>query len=342
MTIKEVAEKLNMSPTTVSNVIHGKTKEVSETTVEKVRKYLDEIHFVPNQNAQNLALQRSNIIGVVLKAEYYEHYNIFEDPFVSSLIGSLETAIQKAGYFMMLYISDNTEELIRFVHSWNVDGLILFAMEEGDLYQFKRAYKKPMALVDTYLTSKKIISDGKTVNIGLDDEKAAYDAVRYLISKGHQKIAFLTRNMLGTDIHRYEGYKKAMEDAGLSKASQGFFRRFREGSAEPGKYTDFARVISAGYTAVFCCDDSSAIHLMNACRESGIRVPEDLSVVGFDNNAVANLASPALTTVSQDIAEKGRLAVRTLCEMIDGKRAQTSMLNLGTRLIERDSVRTLS
>ena len=104
ITIKEIAQNLNMSTTTVSNVIHGKTKEVSKETIEKVQQYLEEVHYVPNMTARNLAQNQSKIIGIVLKTSQDRYAHILCDPFVAEMMGGIEKAVREAGYYMMLYI----------------------------------------------------------------------------------------------------------------------------------------------------------------------------------------------------------------------------------------------
>ena len=129
ITIKEIASRLGLSTTTVSNVIHGKTKEVSAETIARVQKFLEEVEYVPNINARNLAQGQSKIIGVVLKTLDFRLWysdNILSDPFVAEMIGGIERAVREAGYYMMLYISDDIAEIIQHISIWNVDGLILF------------------------------------------------------------------------------------------------------------------------------------------------------------------------------------------------------------------------
>ena len=115
ITIKEMAEMLGISTTTVSNVINGKTSEVSQKTAEKVQKLLDEYDYVPNMNAKNLAQNHSRLIGIVLKRRKDKYDNIFTDPFHGELLGALEAAIRERGYYMMLYTSEDIDEIVRNV-----------------------------------------------------------------------------------------------------------------------------------------------------------------------------------------------------------------------------------
>ena len=132
ITIKEMAEMLGISTTTVSNVINGKTSEVSQKTAEKVQKLLDEYDYVPNMNAKNLAQNHSRLIGIVLKRRKDKYENIFTDPFHGELLGALESAIREQGYYMMIYISEDIEEIVRNIVGWNTEGLILIGMLHDD------------------------------------------------------------------------------------------------------------------------------------------------------------------------------------------------------------------
>ncbi len=336
MTIKEIAAHLNISTTTVSNVIHGKTKEVSQDTVDRVQAYLKEVHYTPNITARNLAQNRSKIIGLVLKTTDYQHINMFTDPFVSELIGSIERTIREAGYFMMLYISDNVGQIIRDVSAWNADGLILFAMDDEDVIRFNQEYHKPVVFIDTYMSENTELHMQKWfINVGLDDEGICYQTTKYLIEKGHRRIGFVTRNYLGTDSARFRGFRRAMKEIGMDYPKQDIMLRFSEDRTYT--YEEMAEKAEA-YTAVISCSDSTAILLMNALQKRGKRIPEDISIVGFDNNSNCVFANPPLTTVDQDITRKGVTAVNTLLNMIRGIEPPRHDLILKTELIERESV----
>ncbi len=343
ITIKEIASTLGVSTTTVSNVIHGKTKEVSPQTVEKVKDYLREVHYVPNINARNLAQNRSKIIGVVLMLYAYNDVNIFKDPFVSELIGALESSISDAGYFMMLYISDDADQVINYISTWNVDGIVMFAINDEAGLKVSRHYKKPIVFIDSYVENERKSRNTKApfVNIAINDEEAVYEAVQYLISRGHKKIAFLSRNMMGTDKLRYRGYLRAMDDAGLKAGDEDAIIARSNNYDETESVYEKLTGKASRYTAVFCCSDTSAVLLINALEKKGIHVPDDVSVIGFDDNADAQLSRPALTTIRQDINLKGKKAVESLLSMINGTVFTSQNIVLGTKLIERGSVRDI-
>ncbi|AOZ95684.1 LacI family DNA-binding transcriptional regulator [Butyrivibrio hungatei] len=336
ITIKEIAKQLNMSTTTVSNVIHGKTGEVSEETTKIVQDFLKKVDYVPNINARNLAQNESKIIGLALKARADKYENLIMDPFVSVLIGGVEETIRNAGYFMMLYISSDTTEIMRHVSTWNVDGLILFGMLNDDGIRVSEKYKKPIVCIDTY----SIEGLKHFTNVGLDDEQGTYDMVTYLISQGHKKIAFLSDNMNGVDLARLNGYKKALKDNNI-KYSDSNFLKIRPKSDELEYSLEEICRRARDFTAIMCVSDLYAITLMAALEDRGISVPNDISIVGFDDNMLGQLHRPALTTVHQDVKEKGIVAARTLLQQLNNQKTPNQIL-LPTHLVIRDTVKKLT
>ncbi len=336
ITIKEIAKQLNMSTTTVSNVIHGKAGEVSEETKKKVQDFLDKVDYVPNINARNLAQNESKIIGLALKARADKYDNLIMDPFVSELIGGVEETIRNAGYFMMLYISSDTTEIMRHVSTWNVDGLILFGMLNDDGVRVSEKYKKPIVCIDTY----SIEGLKHFTNVGLNDEQGSYDITNYLISQGHKKIAFLSDNTNGVDLARLNGYKMALKDAGIRYKTSNFLKiRPRAEEIEESLEEICQRVNE--FTAVFCVSDLYAITLMAALEDRGINVPDDISIVGFDDNMLGKLHRPALTTVHQDVKVKGVTAAETLLKQLAGHKTP-NQIQLPTHIVIRDTVKKLN
>ena len=324
ITIKEIAARLGMSTTTVSNVIHGKTREVSAETIERVQKFLEEVEYVPNINARNLAQGQSKIIGVVLKSldfRLWHSSNILSDPFVSEMIGGIESAVREAGYYMMLYISDDIAEIIQRISIWNVDGLILFCMMDDDGNRVAAKYHKPMVCIDTYSSEK----NDDFVNV---------------IDNGHRKIGFVSDNRVGVDRARFWGYRKALAEAGIEYSDRDFF--LLEPAEEAlGRNIEKLCRRARDYTALFCCSDIYATIMMSALKERGLRVPEDISIIGFDDNLFSKVCTPRLTTVHQDADRKGRVAVQTLIDMIGGREPESKEIKLDTRLVIRESVKRI-
>lgn len=337
ITIKDMADMLGISTTTVSNVIHGKTSEVSQKTVEKVEKLLKEYDYVPNNSARSLTQKCSKIIGVSLKGRKDQYDNIIADPFFSVLLGAIESEIRSRGYFMMIYTSDDISELIRNILTWNVDGLILLGILHDDFVKIKSRYKNPVVLIDSY-APRDIMN---YVNVGLDDEKGAYEMTLHLLDRGHRRIAFLADNMEGVDYIRYIGHQKALAKYGL-KADSKDLLIIRPGTAEREASMEELFYLSRNYTVFMCCSDYWAALLMSYFSDRGVRIPEDLSFTGFDDVLLSRIIRPALTTVRQDPAKRGRLAVNTLIKMIQEEEIPEWDVKLPIEIVVRDSVKTIS
>lgn len=335
VTIKEIANMLGISTTTVSNVIHGKTGEVSQKTVERVQKILEEYEYVPNINARNLAQNQSKIIGIAVKARKDKYVNILADPFYGPLIGAAEAAVRSYGYFMMIYISHDINELMSHVSTWNADGLILSGMLPDDFIRVRSRYKKPVVLIDSYM-HKEIT---KYVNVGLEDKRGAYEMTRYLLSQGHSKIGFLTDNLEGVDYFRFQGFEKAMAEEEITVGEENLLL-FRPGEDERESslkeiYTELDK-----YTALMCMSDYYGAMVMNFLYDQGVQVPDDISITGFDDNMIGQMMRPALTTVNQDIELKGKTAVDSLISMMNGE-VLNKDIKLPVNLVIRDSVKNL-
>lgn len=336
-TIKDMAEMLGLSTTTVSNVIHGKTSEVSQKTVQRVQKLLDTYDYVPNINARNLAQNQSKIIGLAMKDGWHKHSNMLADPFISEIVGAMEAEIRKRGYFMMLYISNSIEEIIQYVSSWNVDGLIIIGMLHDDYIKVKHRYKKPAVLIDSYL-SKDVI---QYANVGLEDETGGYQMTKYLLENGHRSIGFIADNMAGVDYYRFLGYKRALEEYGLSTTEENIII-IPVGKIEAQDVLNDFYIKTENYSAFMFCSDYYAAIVLNYLQDRGLQVPEDISITGFDNNYFSRMVRPMITTVNQDVSQRGKQAVNYLIDLIDEKVPKQMDIKFPVELVIRGSVRKIS
>ncbi|HAX51123.1 LacI family DNA-binding transcriptional regulator [Muricomes intestini] len=334
ITIKDMAEMLELSTTTVSNVIHGKTKEVSGATVAKVQKLIDEYNYVPNINARNLAVNSSKIIGMAIKGSEEKYVNLIADPFYGELIGTVEHELRKAGFFMMLYISGSIEEIIRYTSTWNADGLILVGMSQDDYVKVRQRYKKPTVIIDSYISEE----IARHLNVGLEDEEGAYQMTEYLIKYGHRKIGFVTDNMEGIDYYRYLGHKRAMKEY-MVPAEEDQLISILPGHLE--KEDTLAELMQKAkeVTAFMFCSDYYAATVINYFQDQGLKVPGDISITGFDGNRYGKMVRPVLTTVCQDVTEKGRAAVKQLVKMIENQKQEYGNIRLPVELFIGDSVK---
>lgn len=336
ITIKEIADMLDISTTTVSNVIHGKTGEVSLKTVKRVSRLLEQYEYVPNISARNLAQNQSKIIGLAIKGRRDKYMNILADPFFGPLLGAIELEVHQKGYFMMIYISNDIVELMGYVSTWNADGLILSGMTPDDFIKVRSRYKKPMVLIDSYLPKELT----KYANIGLEDKRGTYEMARYLISQGHRRIGVVTDNLEGVDYYRYQGFLQAMQEAGLPVTDDNLIL-LRPGKEERESSLEEIYRERERFTAFMCMSDFYAAMVMDYLYDKGIRVPKDISITGYDDNTIGRMIRPALTTVHQDIEGKGTIAVETLIRMIDGEEIHQDR-KLPVSLVLRDSVKNLN
>lgn len=337
ITIKEMANILGISTTTVSNVIHGKTKEVSPETIKKVQKVIEEYRYVPNINARNLASNRTKVIGVGLM--YTEHRNKYYlmDAFVGELMGSIEKEMKRYGYFVMIYFSNDAEELLNTMLSWNVDGVIILGTSPEECKMISEKYRKPKVFIDCYYPSLQ----KNVINIGLDDKKGGYLMGKHLIECGHRKIAYVCDNLRGPDFERYTGLIMAMQEEGLAFEAEDYISLdYESGTFEEHLESLFTRLMQ--YTAIFCASDYYALRLLNFLRDKGVSIPEDISIAGYDDNMYSRLSRPAITTIHQDPTEKGKLAAKYIVERIEEKTNGVGLTILPVHLVKRDTVKKIS
>ncbi len=336
ITIKEIADMLDLSTTTVSNVIHGKTGQVSEATVERVRQVLKEYDYVPNISARNLASNQSKIIGVAILNSRKGYVNYLKDAFISELLGSIERELKERDYYLMMCFLSDTRELIQRVSAWNADGLILFGIMAEDYLEIQKQFKKPQVYIDSYMGDLHLHG----VNIGLDDRRGGYMAGRYLLEHGHRRIGFIADNFKGGDYERYCGFTQALSEAGIIVRESDFIE------VEPDEQSlaaCYERVYQRRheFTAFFCASDYYALCLMNFLTDRGVKVPQEISIMGFDDNIYSRMTRPAITTIHQDATQKGALAVHHLMRQFDSDEAVSDQVVLPVELVERDTVRRL-
>lgn len=337
ITIKDMAQMLGVSTTTVSNVIHGKGGEVSPATVKRVQELIEKYEYIPNINARNLANNQSKIIGLAMKASHNKYENFIKDPFGGELTGVIESCVHRLGYYTMLYISDNIHEIINSVSSWNMDGLILMGISTDDLKQLQKKIRKPMVFIDSYFTEEA----NDYINIGIQDFCGMRAVTEYVISQGHKRIAFVADNCEGTDCQRFLGYREALKKAKIPFKEQDFIM------LHPDPERDSFRTLSevwkrySDYTALVVASDWYAVHIINELQDRGVSVPEDISVTGFDDNSYSRIIRPRLTTVHQDVSQKGAAAVECLVKLIEGEAVEEHKTALPVSLIIRDSVKNI-
>ena len=333
--IKDIADRAGVSPTTVSNVIHGKTGRVSKATVEKINRILKEMEYVPSISARMLANNSSGLIGVALGFMKKGNASSFEDPFVSAMLGNLEYQIREHGYYMMLVARHEQDDLMQQALGWNFDGMIAMALKEKEIAELSERLGKPLVTIDQYLPPELGVR-----SITMDDFGGAYQMSQYLIGKGHKKFLFLSDCDLGVDHYRWLGVRQAMEEAGIEDFESRHIVIPWNPEQREKAYEEMLPFFKK-QTALFFSSDYYALEASNFLQNRGIKVPEEISIAGFDDVTYATLARPKLTTVHQMVDGKARRAVEVLMHLIQDEPVQKDIPPLPTTLVERESVRDL-
>lgn len=334
--IKDIADRAGVSPTTVSNVIHGKTGRVSKATVEKINRILKEMEYVPSISARMLANNSSGLIGVALGFMKKGNASSFEDPFVSAMLGNLEYQIREHGYYMMLVARHEQDDIMQQALGWNFDGMIAMALKEKEIAELSERLGKPLVTIDQYLPPELGVR-----SITMDDRGGAYQMSQYLIGKGHKKFLFLSDCDLGVDHYRWLGVRQAMEEAGIEDFESRHIVIPWNLEQREKAYEEMLPFFKK-QTALFFSSDYYALEASNFLQNRGIKVPEEISIAGFDDVTYATLARPKLTTVHQMVDGKARRAVEVLMHLIQDEPVQKDIPPLPTTLVERESVRDLT
>lgn len=334
ISIKFISEKSGFAPSTVSRVMNGNAREyrISEETEEKILKVAKKYDYRPNPVAVNLRVKKSYTIGLVIPT--------LKNPFFVNVTEILNRELSKMGYNIILtesYDDVETEgKMIEQLLERNIDGLFIIPCEETDqnAEMIEKAFDNgvPILCIDRY------INNSSVPYIITDNEKAAYDGTQFLIDKGHKKIACIQglKNATPT-IDRKRGFKKALRDKELSPMYIGG----NAFSVECGKEQAFKILDEVGQPdAIFAMSSTIALGVMEALNETGYMIPDDISLIGFDDNVFLDYLSTPLTTIAQPIQDISEIAVNALINHIDGnidlKDWDSRMLD--TQIIERKSV----
>ena len=324
--IRDIADELGLSTATVSNVIHGKSAKVSDETARRVQELLEQRQYIPSMAGILLAQNSSKIIGVFVNDhEIYEGHTL-DDPFIASSLNHLSREIEDHGQFMMVKRAKRAEEVLQFASMWNMDGLVMIGFCHQD-YRYLRSHMRiPFVVYDGFGDVAERIA-----NITIDNFDGGRQAGALLRRLGHRRALCISDNDTGVDQARMDGFRAGFGGQAdhllipmQRKPRREFYRQ---------KLAQFRSV-----TAVFAVSDHYAIDLIHFLQENGLAVPEDLSVIGFDDIPMCTLVSPALTTVRQDGALRAKLALERLQALKAGQEP-APVITLPVTLIERESTR---
>ncbi|MGB4657894.1 MAG: LacI family DNA-binding transcriptional regulator [Mobilitalea sp.] len=335
MTLKDIAKEVGVSSVTVSNVINGNHKKVSAETIIRIEEVIAKYNYKPNATARSLAMKKSNIIGFVIPY-VEENGNFMQSPYNAEIFGVFESYVRNKGYYLMVRSVKSCIDIISLFSTWNVDGVIFLGAFENEVMEIRKKMQLPLVFLDTYFDNIEI------ANVGADDFKGGYLAAKYLIARGHRNIAFIgpEHNRTGVINERFKGYEKALKESNLEVVpSRNYITNTSyDDGVEVGKKIAFS---SENITAIISMSDILALGCMEGLRLSGKIIPDDVSIIGFDNIPECRYSNPKLTTISQNISIKAEKLAKYLFMMIDNKEQIIVNDKVDVEIIERQSVKTL-
>ncbi len=331
--MRDVAEKAGVSVSTVSHVVN-ETRFVSAETRVRVLSAMDDLNYQPNKLASSLRRKdkRTQTLGLLVPDSL--------NPFFTEALRGVEDACFKANYNVFLCNSENQPkkelEYLEDLIGKQIDGIILISTGTQDSIELLNQNNITPVLVDRELGHNKCDS------VMLENELGGQIAAQYLIDLGHQRIGCITGpSFLTPSAKRVLGYRKSLQDAGIpideAMIVQG---DFRPQSGYSGMNTLLA--LPDPPTAVFACNDMMAIGAMHAIHEANLQIPNDISIIGFDDIMFASYTMPPLTTVAQPSYEMGLIAAEILINRLSDSRSQPRQEILSPTLVIRESCRALS
>jgi len=329
VTIKDVAKLADVSISTVSRVIND-SKPVSPEARRRVLAAIDELEYQPNEVARSLVTKKSNVIGIIV--------DDIGSSYVAQIIRGVEEVGRMYNYDILLCSSyGNKESEIRFVQllmQKQVAGIIIVSeILNHEVLAHLNMSKMPFVYLNKYYN----VLESPTVKI--NNLEASEKVMKYLTEIGHRKIAYITQEKdveLTIEKHKILGYSTYMNYVGENKH---IFEV--DGHTIQDGYNIGKNVIDAikneGLTAVFCCEDEIAIGLINSFYDNNIRVPEDVTVVGYGDISQAEVYRPKLTTIKEPYYDLGAVAIRRILKVLKGEEHEEQAIELPVQLIIRDS-----
>lgn len=337
VTSQDVANLAGVSRTTVSFVLNDvKGFNISPETRQKVKEAAESLSYVPDATAQALASRRAKAIGLVMTRS---PHHIATDAFLPQIIGGLMEVIKDNKLRLLIeYVEAEHQDraYLELARSKHIDGMILLTPRLDD------AGLKKLEQVDVPTVLMGEIEGSNLYSVDVDNELAARKAVRHLLELGHTRIACIT-NAPATYTaapDRVRGYRNTLSDAGISP-DDGLIR-YADFTPESG-YAEMNSLLESGkqFTAVFVASDNVAMGVKAALIEAGKKIPEDISLVGFDDIPWAQYANPPLTTIHLEAQELARRACLVLMDLLKGKEPETKRQVIDTHLVVRKSCRAL-
>ena len=333
--IKDVAALAGVSSATVSYVLNGKCS-ISDETKSRVLDAIEKLDYVPNLAARGLSMRDSKMIGVVVPQTEPGERLMFQNSFYSEVLGSIEYYARQKGYHILISATDANESYLTLAKQRNLDGIIVIGMYPDDFYHQMKKTQIPIVLIDSYC------DDHYYHNVRIDDAYGSYLATKHVLENGHREVAFFAGQIKENGVmkKRLQGYRQALDEYGVVYQEDHVF----EGQIDYQSGVDLTKKLLDSrlpVTAVVAAADILAIGAMKGFYEAGKKIPEDYSIIGFDDLEISQYMAPGLTTVKQQISGKGQKAVELLLKHIENPALSKQEEVLPLELIKRESVRKI-
>lgn len=334
-TLKDIAREAGVSITTVSNVVHNRTSRISPELFNKITEIINRENYIPSMTARTLANNASPIIAIINHVISRSGGGFLSDPFHNTFMGSIEDHMREKGYFVMIRTVEDARNLEEVYRNWNLAGMIFVGLYKDEFFESVQRIGIPYVLIDSYIESPDIFS------VGLEDQEGAYIATRHLLEHGHRVIAFTSPTIRENGVveRRLRGYKQALKEYNVPFETSLIFEQ--EIDTTEGMRLGRTLGASKEITGIFATADILAAGIIAGLREVGVTVPNDKSIVGFDDNYLCQITNPRLTTIHQDVDTKGMLAAELMIAQLECKNVDEKNIVLPVRLVERESVKKI-
>lgn len=330
--IKDVAREANVSIATVSRVLNN-VDVVNEETKKKVLEAIEKLDYRPNIIARSLKTQKTKTIGIIIPD--------ISNPIYPEIVRGAEDVANIYQYNIMLCNTDlDTQkeiEYLRVLGEKMVDGVIYMSNSlEKSVMKTISSSNMPIVLIET---------NGRETDfpsVVIDNKQAATEAVEYLINKGDKRIAYIStdKKAINASAMRHKAYKASLEKNGIPYDEDlVFFCKYALKSEDGYEAMNSILSKTKDIDALFCVNDEIAMGAINAIRDNGLRVPEDIDVVGFNDTHGAEFFYPRLTTIAQPLYDMGSVATRMLIKKINNEEVEKKVFVLPYEFVERDSTK---